>query len=286
MDPLDDPVYKAIYDNLSESQKKAYNFMVSNQAKKVFLDSIKEVIDSVETKPPVIPGYDPDKDYSSTNMTQSAIGNIGTRLISKETGNPVSGSYKGYSVQQQVEVPGFVRGGYRAVEPKYFDGDEKLITTLSREDLATLQTKMNKVGLLGKKYRIGVVDSTTIDAFSNLLAEANVMGVDFKTAIRTLEANPQLGQGTGLKARVDNPDDLKRIIKRASQAVLGYSVPDDRVMNLVRAYQQEQIKAQTGGTNVNMPTAEAFTEARLEEEMPADAQAYKFAQFAQQFLES
>lgn len=286
MDPLDDPVYKAIYDNLSESQKKAYDFMVSNEAKKVFLDSIKEVIDSSSSTGTKIPTYPGGTGLTNESMTQSAIGNIGTRLISKETGNPVSGSYKGYTVQQQVEVPGFVRGGYRAVEPKYFDGDEKLITTLSREDLATLQTKMSKVGLLGKKYRIGVIDSTTINAFSDLLAEANVMGVDFKTAISTLEANPQLGQGTGLKARVDNPDDLKRIIKRASQAVLGYSVPEDRVMNLVRAYQQEQIKAQTGGTNVNMPTAEAFTEARLEEEMPADAQAYKFAQFAQQFLES
>lgn len=287
-DPLDDLVLKAVYDNLSQAEKDFFDGLASNEAKTQYLTTIKERIDaSTNASQPEQPKveYDPNTVAQTNAMTESAIGVTGSRLISKETGNPIGGTYKGYTVQQQVEVPGFMRGGYRAKEPLYFEGDEKLITRLGREELATLQQKLVKIGKLGKKFRLGVADSTTVQAFTGLLAEANFMGVDYSTALKTLEASPQVGSGTGLSARVDNPDDLKRIIKRASQAVLGYSVPDDKVMNLVRAYQQEQIKAQTG-SSVNAPSPESFAQARLEEQMPEDAKAYKFAQFAQQFLGS
>lgn len=285
---LDDPVYKAIYDNLSDAEKGIFDSLGTPEQKKAYLDTVKVRIDNQSrsnTNVPGVPGYPGAGATVTDTMTQDAIGGIGSRLISKDTGNPVLNSYKGYTSQQPVYSAG--RGGMQRVEPRYFQGDESLVNNLSKEELTTLQQKMQKTGLLGKQYRLGVVDSTTVNAFSNLLAEANLMGVDFKTAISTLEASPRTGGGGGLAARVDNPDDLKRIIKKASQAVLGYSVGDDVVSRLVGAYQQEQIKAQTGGTGgVQMPSAESFAQARIEEQNPADAKAYKFAQFAQQFLES
>jgi hypothetical protein len=279
---LEDPLLKVVYDNLDEAEKKLYADIYDKQgriAAGAYLQAIKKRLDASNTGD--VPGsnqpkvtYDPNQIQDSNTYLQGAIGDVGTRVVSALTGQPVANTYRGFA----GEIGG------RKKEPLYFDGDESAITKLSKEELATLQNRLVKINKLTGKYRLGVADSATVQAFASLMGEANLLLTDWNTALNTLESNPQIGgKGGGLGARPDNPDDLKRIFKRASQTTLGYVLPDDKANQLVKAYQNEQVRAFTGGP-AQAPQAESFFQGRIEEQMPEDAEAYKFVQYAQNFF--
>jgi hypothetical protein len=225
----------------------------------------------------------------STTSGQAAIGVTGQRRVQvvqlpsgRLSQEVVPGSYTGYD--PTVVTP------YGALQktPKYFEGDEDQIATFRPEEIATIQKRMQKAGLLGSKYRIGVADDATVSKFKEVLAQANRTGSNWDAALNTLQASQQAGGG--LTYKVSNPEDIRAVVQQTASKVLGRSADDQLVTRIVKSYQQLQVEEQqgmtVGGMRTGAPDVGVFAETQLREGTGGDAEAFRFAQFASRVLGS
>lgn len=204
------------------------------------------------------------------------------RAIGVEAGREVS-------IKTQQVVPGQVTrvGGVGGFLPRYFERDADLLSRYSRDQVADIQAKMKKAGLLGDKYRIGIPDPATKKAWVELLSLANNTNTDWTTALKTAGAQPA---GTGkLPPKVSNPADILNVARQVSRQVLGRE--DATILNeIVTAFQRQQVRSQTGqlpmrdGVRVEPMGLEALSEKKLRKAAGPEAEAYKFAQFAQRIF--
>jgi hypothetical protein len=81
---------------------------------------------------------------------------------------------------------------------RYMAGDEWDPAALSVEERARLQRLMDDIGLIpkGAKYRLGVWDNTSRNAFRTLLGFANAEGVEWMDAMDLWAARPEVGAET------------------------------------------------------------------------------------------
>lgn len=275
------PGLKPVFDALTAEQLVIYNAIVDEKAKIAYLQQVSKGTTTTATETgTTATGSEPGLTQEQlaeigrqalfgATATQKAFGGVGSRQLDPKTGQPIEGSYRG------LMIPGVDGGPER--EPLYFAGDENQIRSLTPEQIAQLQADLEKLGRISK-YRVGVVDSVTLDAFTKLLGEANVIGTDWATALTTLGNAPSRGGSPGgLGARRANPDDLKRVFRRASQSTLGYALDESELNRMVGAFQQQA----SGGAP---QTAEGFAETQIRKQRPEDAEAYDFASFAMRFL--
>ena len=217
-----------------------------------------------------------------TDYFQPALGVSGGRQVSKITGVPVAGTYTGFKPPEGGEERRF---GVPQPTPKYFDGDEDLINTFTREEVATVQQQMKAAGILGK-YRLGVVDDATLAAFKTVLGQANRTAGDWTVGLKALQSGAT--GGPGLTYQVSNPDDLNKVIEQSAKYVLGRSIDPAMSQRIAKAYQQLQIEEQRanqrGGVQTQAPQAEVFAEKQIQQKSGAEADAYRFAQYAQAIL--
>ena len=209
---------------------------------------------------------------------EKALGVEGGRTVSKTTNAPVEGTYTGFRAGTITPYGTLQR------TPKYFERDVDLIAKLGREQIAIVQAQMKRAGVISSNYRAGIADDVTKAGFKTLLEQANNSGADWRSTLAVLEATPAGGTGK-LPPKVSNPDDLKRIIQQSAQYVLGRDLDDVAADQLVRTYQQMQVKQQTTGFTSNgmrtdLPDAQTFAQKRIEKQAGPEAQAYKFAKFA------
>jgi hypothetical protein len=231
-----------------------------------------------------IPTYTGSDTPLDTDYFQPALGVSGGRQVSKITGVPVAGTYTGF---KPVFTP--TRGerisGQTQVAPKYFNGDEDLINTFTREEVATVQQQMKAAGILGK-YRLGVVDDATLAAFKTVLGQANRTASDWTVGLKALQSGAT--GGPGLTYRISNPDDLNKVIEQSAKYVLGRSIDPAMSQRIAKAYQQLQIEEQRanqrGGVQTQAPQADVFAAQQIKQKSGAEADAYKFAQYAQAIL--
>lgn len=223
----------------------------------------------------------------STSKGQAALGVTGQRrvqIVQTPGGGfaeePMPGSYVGY--KYGVVTP----YGTLQRTPQYFQGDEDQIASFTPEEIASIQKRMQKAGVLGNKYRIGIADDTTIDAFKNVLENANRSGTNWNAALNTLQATPRSGEG--LTYKVSNPEDIKAVIQQTASKVLGRSADDQLVNRLVKSYQQLQVQEAQGmtvdGMRTGAPDVQVFAQQQLRERAGGDADAYRFSQFASRIL--
>jgi len=228
-----------------------------------------------------LPGFTGGITVPDTDYFQPALGVTGGRQVSKITGVPIAGTYTGF----KAPVGGEERRFGVPTTPKYFDGDEDLINTFTREEVATIQQQMKAAGILGK-YRLGVVDDATLAAFKTVLGQANRTASDWTVGLKALQSGAT--GGPGLTYRVSNPDDLNKIIEQSAKYVLGRSIDPAMSQRIAKAYQQLQIEEQRankmGGAQTQAPQAEVFAEKQIKQKFGAEADAYKFAQYAQVIL--
>jgi hypothetical protein len=224
----------------------------------------------------------------STSSAQGAIGVTGQRrvqIVKLPSGQfrqqVVPGSYTGYD--PTVVTP----YGTLQKTPRYFEGDEDQIATFRPEEIATIQKRMQKAGLLGSKYRIGIADDVTVSKFKEVLAQANRTGSNWDAALSTLQASQQVG---GLTYKVSNPEDIRAVVQQTAAKVLGRSADDQLVNRIVKSYQQLQVEEQqgmtVGGMRTGAPDVGVFAETQLREGTGGDAEAFRFAQFASRVLGS
>ncbi len=228
-----------------------------------------------------LPGFQGGATAPDTDYFQPALGVTGGRQVSKITGVPVPDTYTGF----KLSVSGEERRFGVPTTPKYFDGDEDLINTFTREEIATVQQQMKAAGILGK-YRLGVVDDATLAAFKTVLGQANRTASDWTVGLKALQSGAT--GGPGLTYRVSNPDDLNKIIEQSAKYVLGRSIDPAMSQRIAKAYQQLQIEEQRtskmGGIQTQAPQADVFATKQIQQKSGAEADAYKFAQYAQAIL--
>jgi hypothetical protein len=204
-------------------------------------------------------------------------------------GRPVAGSAGRISAPADPERDRFTGGpGYT---PLYYEDSADLINSFGYEKIAEIQNKLVKAGLLGNKYALGRVDNATRNAWIDLLEQANRIpepggktSVDWNTALNIATTSPPGGTGK-LPPKVSNPADILKVARQVSRNVLGRE--DDTILNdIVQAFQRSQVREQTGqlrmrdGMRVDTPGLEAFAERKIQQAAGPEADAYKFAQFA------
>jgi len=226
---------------------------------------------------------------TATTATTATAFSGGTAIGQQDTFfEPAIGVEAGrrISIGTQQVIPGTATrvGGVGGFVPRYFERDKDLLSRYSRDQVADIQAKMQKAGLLGNKYRIGVPDDATKKAWEELLGLANNTNVDWTTALRTAQAQP-MGATAKLPPKVSNPADILNVARRVSREVLGRE--DAAILNdIVTAFQRQQVRSQTGqlkmqdGARVEQMSLESLAEKKLRKVAGPEAEAYKFAQFA------
>lgn len=242
-----------------------------------------------------LPSFDPNAAPGTLDTTrfQTALGTeVGRRV--DPMGQPVAGSAGQISFGQpdpMQELRGTPRtsSGYT---PLYYEDSADLINTFGYEKIAQIQNSLVKAGLLGSKYALGRVDNATRNAWVDLLGQANRIpapsgntSVDWNTALNIATKSPIRGTAK-LPPKLSNPADILKVARQVSRNVLGRE--DDAILSdIVQAFQRSQVREQSGqlrmrdGVRVDPMTLEALSETKFRQAAGPEADAYKFAQFAE-----
>lgn len=154
--------------------------------------------------------------------------------------------------------------------PRYWTGDQNtLVRDLSPEDRGTLQVMMRQIGLISPTARLanGTWDTTSANAFKEILTWANVNGVTWREALQDMLSNSeQFGalepQGGDLP-KVSNPEDIKTVLRDTFREKVGSGLIDEAKLDaMVKAYQGEELTAQnqTSGTIVRPMDPQVFAD--------------------------
>lgn len=199
-------------------------------------------------------------------------------------------------------VPAPFRGNFGAPStyqgppqtPRYFEGMEFIPASFSPEKIAMLQRELATAGLIGPKtkFRVGLWDETTRNAYKNLLEYANASGTDERTAIKRY-AQAQVLDPSGeegptrapLTIKKSNPTDLYAIADVAARSKLGRKLTDKEKAAMASAFQAQEVaeqttdynQAETGGTSVGGPSAQAFMAERIAKDYGVEAGAHDLA---------
>lgn len=223
---------------------------------------------------------------TTTGRFEPALGLETGRMVDPVTGQVIAGTTQkvvgtarkvGATLEERLVPPSFT--------PRYFDRDADLIATFGRDQIADIQGKMKTAGLLGSKYRVGVVDEVTKNAWVRLLGEANRSNADWQTALAVGVTTPITGPAK-LPPKVSNPADITKIVQQVAGKVLGRSADQKTVDAIVRQFQASQVASQTGalpmadGRRVEPMDLQTLAERKLQKAAGPEAEAYRFAQFA------
>lgn len=202
------------------------------------------------------------------------------------------------NLARRNERPGtsqIVTQGSQQIAPRYFDGSQFLPGSLSPTEVAALQRAMIDAGLMKNgAAQLGIWDTASVQAYTELLSYANSSGIDAKTALARWgdahKQDPNAGKAP-LTIQVTSLDDLRPVIRKAFIDTLGTGISTDQVDALAAQYQQMQAGAQqqsynasdTGGTVTQAPSVDAFAQAEATKRDPLGAQEHTALGFIDQF---
>jgi hypothetical protein len=163
--------------------------------------------------------------------------------------------------------------------PRYFDGDEWRPASLGPAAIGDLQAMMAAAGLLDD-FRYGVWDAASVDAYKQLLTEANASGLTAEAALRqraqgfnapggvggagggggggSWQIDPETGDPVWvpeqyvpppLELRTTNKDDLQRLFRETIINTMGEGWSKEQIRELVDAYNWQEIKVQQDAYN-------------------------------------
>lgn len=160
------------------------------------------------------------------------------------------------------------------IAPRYFDGDQWRPASLPPNRIAELQQDLVEAGALEGRFRIGVWDKASRDAYKAVLETANASGTTAPEALATWRAGTDTDTEPGaerakrapLVVRQSNPDDLRAVFRKSARSVLGRKLDDSQVDRMVAAYQaaeaapQRQAHAMGGDEFGDNPTGGTVTD--------------------------
>lgn len=168
-----------------------------------------------------------------------------------------AGAARPLGVPADYQAPG--------TQPKYFDTDVFAPASLAPERIAQLQRRMVDAGLIPKnaRYRNGVWDDVSREAYRGLLETANVYGVDEARALNIYAQSKPVGRDP-LAPPVANPADIQATVRTAARALYGHKADDAMVQRIVAGFQAEQTRAAQPNATVEAPALNTYVNQQLE----------------------
>jgi hypothetical protein len=143
--------------------------------------------------------------------------------------------------------------------PRYKTGDEMEPRSYSAENIARLQQQLAQAGLIGPetRFRVGVWDSTSVNAYKNLLGYANQGGISREDALQTLLTAPMARGAEGVMGEkaprfeqklnayeFTDPARVRQTAEAAFQEALGRKPKKDELDRFVRTWQSQEQRSQ------------------------------------------
>lgn len=197
--------------------------------------------------------------------------------------------YYAGGVTKGYKVPSADKFGDPANPYLYTNDDWQILLTKTPTDVATIQRQLMTTfpdftpGRLGDRY-----DPKTIEYFKKALAQINTRtetrGQTIDTALATLTNFPMVATPKKLPSyQLTSPTDLRDVFKKAGQQTIGRELNDQQLSNLVKAFNDLELKYQrqvsAGGTTVRPPSAERFAAARIEKMAPVETEAQQYSNY-------
>ena len=192
---------------------------------------------------------------------------VGGRFQGPPTNRNISAGYVG---QQLVNKSG-------AIERGQYDPASEAFSELSRletADRTDLQNKLASLGLYGKNGRAlsGTgFDSTDLSVMREFLNYANSKGLTVDAALPTLLSEVKPVVGTGRVIRTTAKQDIRSVLQKTTQEILGRSLSPNEIEKFVKTYERMEITEATGG--VRAPRLDVAAEQQVQQQFGPEAQA-------------
>lgn len=133
---------------------------------------------------------------------------------------------------------------------------------------------------------VGNGSSTSdVSAVARLLRRSNIEGFDYASLLnvaRTQTGNIYSG-GSGVRANVSSPTDLKSVFQSVSMSTLGRGLTESQVDAMVQSYQQLERSAAYGSTNA--PNAQTYANENLRSKFKGESQDFQAMNVADTMLD-
>ena len=192
---------------------------------------------------------------------------VGGRFQGPPTQRNISAGYIG---QQLVNKSGAIARGQ-------YDPDSEAVSELSRlstTDRTDLQNKLASLGLYGKNGRASGgtgFDSTDLSVMRESLNYANSKGLTIDAALPTLLSEVKPVVGTGRVIRTTAKQDIRSVLQKTTQEILGRSLSPNEIEKFVKTYERMEITEAMGG--VRAPRLDVAAEQQVQQQFGPEAQA-------------
>jgi hypothetical protein len=198
---------------------------------------------------------------------------VGGRFQGPPTNRNISAGYIG---QQLVNKSGAIARGQ-------YDPDSEAVSELSRlstTDRTDLQNKLASIGLYGKNGRASGgtgFDSTDLSVMREFLNYANSKGLTVDAALPTLLSEVKPVVGTGRVIRTTAKQDIRSVLQKTTQEILGRSLSPNEIEKFVKTYERMEITEAMGG--VRAPRLDVAAEQQVQQQFGPEAQATRASGF-------
>jgi hypothetical protein len=192
---------------------------------------------------------------------------VGGRFQGPPTQRNISAGYIG---QQLVNKSGAIARGQ-------YDPDSEAVSELSRlstTDRTDLQNKLASIGLYGKNGRASGgtgFDGTDLSVMREFLNYANSKGLTIDAALPTLLSEVKPVVGTGKVIRTTAKQDIRSVLQKTTQEILGRSLSPNEIEKFVKTYERMEITEAMGG--VRAPRLDVAAEQQVQQQFGPEAQA-------------
>ena len=192
---------------------------------------------------------------------------VGGRFQGPPTQRNISAGYIG---QQLVNKSGAIARGQ-------YDPDSEAVSELSRlstTDRTDLQNKLASLGLYGKNGRASGgtgFDSTDLSVMREFLNYSNSKGLTIDAALPTLLSEVKPVVGTGRVVRTTAKQDIRSVLQKTTQEILGRSLSPNEIEKFVKTYERMEITEAMGG--IRAPSLAVAAEQQVQQQFGPEAQA-------------
>jgi hypothetical protein len=194
---------------------------------------------------------------------------VGGRFQGPPTQRNISAGYIG---QQLVNKSGAIARGQ-------YDPDSEAVSELSRlstTDRTDLQNKLASIGLYGKNGRASGgtgFDGTDLSVMREFLNYANSKGLTIDAALPTLLSEVKPVVGTGKVIRTTAKQDIRSVLQKTTQEILGRSLSPNEIEKFVKTYERMEITEAMGG--VRAPRLDVAAEQQVQQQFGPEAEAVR-----------
>lgn len=152
------------------------------------------------------------------------------------------------------------------VAPRYFAGAQNTeVAGLSAEDRANLQITLKQLGLIGRStpVTLGVWDSTSANAFKQVLAWANTTGTTWQQALADMQQSGAAFDANSAPAQVkeaSNALDIKALGNQTALNYTGRGLTADQLTSFTSDFQSAEAPYLSSDASTSAPNAAGWEE--------------------------